>query len=275
MLSAFRRGASALATVVTLAACSSGASQLPASIPMQQNAVSPGMNRGMAKAAHPDHGRSWMKPGVTGDNLLYVANAGTDDVNVYSYPQGQLVGTLTGFLDPVGECVDKTGDVFVTDYRAQDIVEYAHGGTSPVATLSDSGYHPSECSLDPTTGNLAVANSGGGVSIYPDAQGSPTQYADTNLGGVSFCGYDNNGNLFVDGVNNSQAVEVDQLPSGSSTFAQILLNQSLGGAGGVQWNGKFLAVADSSSDTIYEFAIDLSQSTGVSIGSTTLNGSPP
>jgi hypothetical protein len=277
MLSAFtayRRCASALAAVVMLAACSSGASQLPASTPIQQSAVSPGMNRGMAKAADLDRGRSWMKPGVKGDSLLYVSNAGIDDVNVYSYPQGQLVGTLTGFLDPVGECVDKTGDVFVTDYRAQDIVEYAHGGTSPIATLSDSGYHPGECSVDPTTGNLAVTISGGGVSIYADAQGSPTQYADTSLGGVYFCGYDNNGNLFVDGVNNSQAVEVDQLPKGGSTFAQILLNQSLGGPGGVQWDGHFLAVADSFSDTIYEFALDPSQNTGVLIGSTTFNGSP-
>jgi hypothetical protein len=270
---AYQRGASALATVVMLAACSSGASQLLASTPIQQNAVSPGMNRGIAKAADPDRGRSWMKPGVKGENLLYVTNAGTDDLDVYSYPQGQLLGTLTGFLDPVGECVDKTGDVFVTDYRAQNIVEYAHGGTSPIATLSDSGYHPGECSVDPTTGNLAVANSGG-VSIYADAQGTPTQYADTNLGGVFFCGYDNNGNLFVDGVNNSQAVEVDQLRSGSSSFAQIFLNQSLGGPGGVQWDGHFLAVADSFSDTIYEFAIDPSQNTGVLIGSTTLNGSP-
>ena len=31
------------------------------------------------------------------------------------------------------------GDVFIVDMGASDIVEYAHGGSSPIAVLSDPG----------------------------------------------------------------------------------------------------------------------------------------
>jgi hypothetical protein len=46
-------------------------------------------------------------------------------------------------LEPFGECSDSAGDVFVAAYanssmNSSTIYEYAHGGTSPVATLSDS-----------------------------------------------------------------------------------------------------------------------------------------
>ncbi len=65
------------------------------------------------------------------------------------------------------------------------VYEYSHGGTQSIATLSDPG-SPYGCSVDPTTGNLAVANttsSGyygyyGYVAIFPDAEGTATTYND-------------------------------------------------------------------------------------------------
>ena len=72
---------------------------------------------------------------------------------------------LSDSNSPYGECVDKAGDVFVADFGGNTgtpaILEYAHGGTKPIATLSDPGYYPESCSIDPTTGNLAVTNDGG------------------------------------------------------------------------------------------------------------------
>ena len=70
-------------------------------------------------------------------DLLYLTDEGADDVYVYSWPRGELKGTLTGFDAPNGECVDKAGDVFVANEDESQILEYAHGGTSPIETLSD------------------------------------------------------------------------------------------------------------------------------------------
>ena len=157
----------------------------------------------------PDRGHSWMSPDAKKRNLLYVTDQGTGEVKVFSYPQGKLHGTLTGFNEPAGECADRAGDVFIVDGFANEVYEYAHGGKTPIATLSEPGEFPLGCSVDPSTGNLAVANycsgaSGqctgpGSLAIYLDAKGSPTQYADPKLSHVDFCGYDAQGNLFVDG----------------------------------------------------------------------------
>ncbi len=79
-----------------------------------------------------------MLPEARGESLAYVSDSGTTGlVYVFSYPTGKRVGTLTGFYFPTGECVDKHGDVWVLNMSPEVIVEYAHGGTSPIATLDD------------------------------------------------------------------------------------------------------------------------------------------
>jgi hypothetical protein len=66
-----------------------------------------------------------------------------------------------------GDCSNRTGDVFVPNNT--EVFEYAHGGTSPIATLSLPGNSGAACSIDPSTGNLAVVFSGSDadVAIFP------------------------------------------------------------------------------------------------------------
>jgi hypothetical protein len=56
-----------------------------------------------------------MAPEAKRNELLYVSDYSSpyrsNDVLVYSYPQGKLVGKLTGFTEPAGECVDSAGNV--------------------------------------------------------------------------------------------------------------------------------------------------------------------
>ncbi|HTA53388.1 MAG TPA: hypothetical protein VK755_01500, partial [Candidatus Acidoferrales bacterium] len=139
--------------------------------------------------------------------LLYVSDTITGDVYVFSYPKAKLMQTLTGFTDPAGECVDKNGDVFVANTGQKNIIEYAHGGSSPKATLKDPGYFPVGCAVDPKTGNLAVtnvspsSNAAGNVVVYLRAKGQPTgNYKNAAMPDPLLCGYDNAGNLFVDGA---------------------------------------------------------------------------
>ncbi|HEY2555390.1 MAG TPA: hypothetical protein VGI15_09065, partial [Candidatus Cybelea sp.] len=200
------------------------------------------------RTEHPDRRRSWMSPDAKKSSLLlYISDEASGDVYVYAYRSpnhlGKLVGTLTGFSTPSGECVDKAGDVFVTNTGADDIIEYAHGGTTAINTLADlPGEFPYSCAIDRTTGNLAVTDlfssyGSGNVAIFPNAQGTPSIYTDPDFGGMYFVAYDNAGNLFLDGTPSGSGEFVfGELPNGSSTITTIALNTSISFPGGVAWD---------------------------------------
>jgi hypothetical protein len=189
---------------------------------------------------------SWMLPTSAGSDLLYVSSSSTrseaGDVHVFSYPSGNVVGTLTGLQNPAALCADKSGNVFVPDTGAADIVEYAHGGTSPIQTLQDSG-EPSACSVDPTSGNLAASNYNSFISVYKKATGTPTNYSAPFS--TVFTTYDNKGNLFVSGPDRSAAQMVAELPNGGNSFETIMLDKRVGSfyPAGLQWFGKHLVIA--------------------------------
>lgn len=224
-------------------------------------------------AASGKHTQSWIDPAAKKQSLLYLSSVLTNDVYVYSYKTQQLVGTLTGFSTPYGLCADKAGNVWIVNDGAQQVVEYAHGGTSSIATLSDPGEYPEGCAVDPTTGNLAVTNfystsGAGSVSIYAGAQGSPQIYSDPSMENYRFCGYDSRGNLFVDGVNSSSGFVLAELPAGGSSFTNVNFTQKIEWPGGVQWDGKHIAVGDTDTGTIYR-----TNAKGKIAGSTLLSGS--
>ncbi len=268
---------SASAAAAICAGCSNGGPDSLASDYAQSlHRLPPSL--GSTETLRPDHHRSWISPDAKKKDLLYIADEGSGDVYVFSYPKGALKGTLSGFAEPQGECVDKKGDVWVTLFSAEELVEYAHGGTSSIGTLSDSGYLLEGCSVDPKTGNLAAANfagvdnTAGGVAIYADAQGTPTLYSDSNLYLVFSVGYDDKGNLFADGeTSDGGSFAFAELPRGSSTFVNITLNQTINTPGAVQWDGKHITVGDAKAGVIYQ--IKVSGSSATVVGSTTLGSS--
>jgi hypothetical protein len=245
--------------------------------------------QGSTMVVHANHTGSWMEPDAKSKDLLYVTNPGANDILVYSYPQYKLVGTLTGFYYNFfadGVCTDKKGNVWIVGNAAGEIVEYAHGGTTPIATLSDPGYYPTICSVDPVTGNLAVANKEtngstpqqGNVAVYMQAKGTPTLYTDSQLFQVWFCGYDNKGNLYVDGTKGySVTFGFAELPKGKKQLTNIALK---GGTiyfpGKILWDGKYVAIGDQSYQNKYPYTSGIYQTTGSGgkiVGTTPLTGS--
>jgi DNA-binding beta-propeller fold protein YncE len=210
---------------------------------------------------------SWVAPDVKKSDLLYVSDQGTNDVYILSYPDGRLEGTLTGFDVPVGLCVDAAGDVFVANTYGSNVIEYAHGGTTPIQTLNEPGSLPLDCAVDPKTGDLAVTNSAEGsasVSIYKDAQGEPTTIADPSMSYMDYCGYDNRGDLFADGTGSGApaydaergVLDLAELRKGAAKFKNLtVLYQYFESVGGVQWDGKYVAVEDSFGDAIYQIEV--------------------
>jgi hypothetical protein len=225
-------------TAALLAGC--GGSQPPIGVPgmMQQSS---------AIATHAAHGRSWILPEAKGEDLLYVASE-SHGGSIFSYPQGKLVGAFEGFSRPMGLCSDAAGHVFLVDNAAQQILEYAHGGTSPIATFNDYGNDPNGCAVDPKTNNLAVVGGGGtvqgNIAVFKGEQGSPKVYYDKyNQGAYEWCTYDSSSDLFVNTGPGGPGFGLIEMPSGSSTFLEFNLDNKLRGGGAVQWYGKYLAVA--------------------------------
>jgi hypothetical protein len=222
-----------------LAACSGG---------LQETRLTPASNQSA-------YGRSWMASDSGKQNLLYVSDLTSSEVYVYSYPGRKLEGTLS-VPEPVGLCVDKSGDVFVTSRIGEEILEYAHGGSQPIATINDAGYAPLDCSVDPSTGDLVVANfcevSGswcvgpGNVDIYKNASGTPVGITDTAIPFFYDCSHDSQGNLFAAGNanKNESGFQLAELKNGETTFDNISLNRVVFWPAGVLWDGKFVVVAD-------------------------------
>lgn len=241
-------------------------------------------------AVHPNPDASWMKPAAKRTKyLLYVSDESSGTVDVYAYKKkaGKLLGELTGFTFPYGDCIDKSGNVYITDFGADEIFEYAHGGTNPIQTLTDAYGDPIGCSVDPTTGNLAVGNfSGlgstynGGVVIFTGASGSGTLYQDSDFVYYWPPGYDNQGNLFIQGRKkqwNSGRTGIAELAAGSSSLTTVSIS---GGKirfpGGMQWDGHYMTATDqrfkgSRDSGIYR--VSFSAAGGSIVGSTPLTDS--
>jgi hypothetical protein len=206
-------------------------------------------------------------------DLLYVTG-GCGGTCVLSYPKGKVVGSLS--VAGVGLCSDKRGNIFLATSTTSGnavVYEYAHGGTSPKATLSLPGLLAEGCSVDPVTGNLAVTYlcedcDYGPVAIFKGAKGSPMSYEQAGIFST-YCGYDNKGNLFVDG-SGTTGFALLELPAGGNILSPISLTQSITTAGQVQWDGTYLAIEDLSHPVVYRFAI--SGSTATLKGTTKLAG---
>lgn len=199
-------------------------------------------------------------------DLLYVS--GYDSVYVFSYPVGHRVQTLQGLQSAGGLCVDAAGDVFVPNLGRSDILEYAHGGLEPMARLFDDRL-PNDCAVDPTNGNLAVANLDGGVSIFQNAQNHARQFTDRKLKRAFYLDYDRRGNLFVDGESVEFGFVLAELPAGQKKFVNIALDQTIGFPGGVGWDGLHVVVGDQSTSLVYRFSV--AGTRGTNAGTVQLN----
>ncbi len=194
----YARKCTGFAAIVTLVACTAA----PSSQPQSPNVLPAALHTGPSP-----HG-SWMDPSATSQRLLYVSDTGNDAVYVYGASSNNLVGTLTHFSQPLGECVDAKSDVWIVD--SNGLTEYAHGGTKAIGSISMYpryyGDHPYSCAIDPTSGEIAISiinryqGNDAGLVLICDSEGDCTSYVTHARAYIYFVSYNKNGDLYADGI---------------------------------------------------------------------------
>jgi hypothetical protein len=238
------------------------------------NAVIPpvtgAVTRDSASVSHLDGRKSWMSRDAKKIKmLLYVASRQPpNQIFVYDYKTGKLVGWLdfgknfnTGLA---GLCVDKTGDVWTTltdnSSDSSSVVEFSHGGSKPLRTLTTDGLAIG-CSIDPTSGDLAVANwetrSGpADLQVFDLASGTPRDYTIAACAFMTSPGYDGNGNLYVEGEQDpSGANTVCELPHNAAAMRSVSFNVQIGFEPGVMWDGKYITLGATEVPSSFDMTI--------------------
>jgi hypothetical protein len=227
--------------------------------------------------------RSWMHAEKKNKSLLYVSDNYNGIVDVYDYGQSRQVGAIYGFDEPSGQCVDKNGDVWVTEYFGYQAFEFAHGATKPMHVLTTNG-----SSIDPVTGNLAIGsedspqNAWGDIQVFPNASGSPTNYY--SYPGSQGCaymqapGYDDKGNLYFEARWGNGGWGICELPANGSAIVRVPIAKSkyfktIDYSGSVAWDGKYITFEDYRNEASQNSVIYQAERRGsklVVVGSTTL-----
>lgn len=236
------------ASFAMLAACtgnqsSFGGGLIPNQAPVAQSAPD----------SHSSSNKAWMdSTAAAAKKLLYLSDGARGAVLVYNYDTGKQVGMLTGFNSPAGQCVDRKGDVWITDSEARSLVEYSHGATTPIRTLTTAG-RPTACAVAPN-GSLAAAENPGfedapnAVDVWsarPNgaAVTNPADFALPNCASIAPPGYDDHDNLYLE-CSIADLTNLYEIPIGARSARRVSFNRSIAIAGGVMWDGKYLTLAD-------------------------------
>jgi hypothetical protein len=259
----FSRFALAISATWLLAGC--GGSQPPIGAPGVMTQTS-------AVAHHASRGKSWMLPEVKGEDLIYAAGDGHS--YVLTYPQGKLVENIDeGGVDV---CSDSSGDVYLA-VGAPRIDEFTHGATKPSTSFSLPGVALG-CSVDPTTGSLAVTflrTKGNNVAVFPPGDETPTLFSSSL--NVAACGYDDHDNLFVAGTTPTDAYTLDELPANGKSFTTLSITPAIQRVfGRVQWDGSYLTVQSSTYTkkprSVFISRLSISGSVATVVGTTPIKG---
>jgi hypothetical protein len=243
------------AAALLFAGCGSP-SQNVVSVPIAPPLVTGTTARAASNVSRAAPKRSWMAAEAKHENLIYVSNASSNSVTVYDFSSRKMVGMLTGIKQPYGLCSDSVGDVWVVGWGKNQVIEYAHASIKPLRTLKVSGWQISliACSVDPTTGNLAVTNYGpknwyhGNVLVFAKGSDKPTPYDVEGLWFYYGCSYDDKGNLWIDGWDAylNYNLSLGLLPKGSNKLKAISIIPAMTPPtiGNIQWNGPYLVLGD-------------------------------
>jgi hypothetical protein len=209
------------------------------------------LKSGSVPAQHRLSRKSWISPNYHKRALIYASDYTLGTVDIYDYATTKEIGQITGLDYPYGQCVDKAHNVYVVDFGTAGIYEYSHGAINYFNYANDNYGYPIGCAVNPTNGDVAVANfqgfnyTTGGIVVFKGGlKGKQKFYTQPSLYYAWPPGYDGNGNLFVEGYDESEtATALEKLPHDGKNL-KILTGVSFGYPAGVQGDGDTILAAD-------------------------------
>lgn len=218
-----------------------------------------GESRGQAPGVPPlqTAAKTGARAQTTAGDLLYIAHEGASNytkhgvISILSYPGGMPVARIR-HVAALGMCSDRSGNVWVIAYvsGAFEMLEYAHGGTTPIAEIAmPKNFYAGGCAVDPASGDLAVANErsgnpyGGRIYVWAGARpGKPAVHKAPFV--PEFVTYDDKGNIFAAGYPGGSDfwLVLGELPKGARELERIKLDKSTGVPGSIAWDGRRIAV---------------------------------
>jgi hypothetical protein len=202
---------------------------------------------------------SWVAPSARHSALLYVSDQIANEVFIYAYPALTPAGELTGFNSPAGLCVNhRNGNVWVADMFHNALVEFQHGGSTPIRTIHEGASYVNACSVDARTGKVASIDLGtddpGLIVVSSPGHARLKEYSDYKHAFFpGFGAYDSSGTLYVDATRFGRPhFGIDELAKGSNGLTNIpWKGPYVRDPGGVVFDGTDLAIGDESNHTVY------------------------
>jgi hypothetical protein len=255
-------GAVTAAAAISLLAACSGAGSQGASSTIPSSGISQSLQRS-------DLSRSGISPkhlaearllkalghGVNPDKKkgggdLFVDDFGTGAVEILANKTWTNTGSISSGIDgPDGNWVDKKGNLYVANYGAADITEYAKGSSSPSTTYG--GVEDPVAVTTDSKGNVYEGDFEGGYATE-FAQGSSSIVAQCSPGGeVEGVAVDKSGHVFVAYVTSSDVGQIAEYTGGLSGCSATTLGVSLEFPGGMVLDKKGnLVICDQDAEAV-------------------------
>lgn len=147
--------------------------------------------------------KTWISPDAKdAPRLFFQGDVDLGNIYIFSLPEMALKGTITGLSVPLGMCSDLAGNIYVAESGKSQVDEFTRTGTQ-IATYTDTYGYPSACAVNPRNGYLAVTDNSSPlkVLIFSSPSSPPTILTVPDMTYLSFAGYNEKGELWVDGSN--------------------------------------------------------------------------
>jgi sugar lactone lactonase YvrE len=192
-------------------------------------------------------------------DVVYVANYFNDNVQIYALPGLGNIGMIQGITNPQGLAVDRTGNLYVVDQNANDVLVFHKGKKVPFRTLTDTNGIAFQIAVG-RDGTVYLTNEfdnnlgNGNVNEYAPGSTQPSKTLhNSRFNTVEGVGLDSNNNLYVTFDDNHVVGRIEEYAPGSSVGKLLL--PKLKAAGGITFDSADdLVVCDQTAPAVKIFA---------------------
>jgi hypothetical protein len=198
-----------------------------------------------------DDRKSWIARDIaSAAQLLFVSDLGRNAVEIFALPSLKEEGKLKGFDEPLGECSDAHGNVWIANNLKHEMLEYSRRGKL-LNKIARPLLNPYSCAVNPVNGEIAVTDyygpryQPGEVLLYSSPSAKPVVIRNVLQDFYYYAAYDPSGHLWVDGIDTLGHFVLSKCGA-RSCHTTNLTGGSIFSGGAIAWDevGRTLVVFD-------------------------------